>query len=67
MREDKIPVVFHIEFSTHLIANTIADETGAEVCELNSCHNVSKKQIEKGISYVDMMRENMKSLKKALY
>lgn len=67
VREDKIPVVFHIEFSTHLIANTIADETGAEVCELNSCHNISKKQIEKGISYVDMMRENMKALKKALY
>lgn len=67
VREDKIPVVFHIEFSTHLIADTIADETGAEVCELNSCHNVSKKQIENGVSYVDMMRENMKALKKALY
>ena len=30
-------------------------------------YNVSKKQIENGVSYVDMMRENMKALKKALY
>lgn len=67
VKEDDIPVIFHIEFSTHLIANTIADETNAEVCEFNSCHNVSKKQIDSGISYVDMMRENMKSIEKALY
>lgn len=66
VRENNIPAVFHIEFSAHLIADTIADETGAKVVEFNTCHNVTKKQIESGVTYVDLMRSNIPAIEYAL-
>jgi zinc transport system substrate-binding protein len=66
VKQDDIPVIFYIEFSSHLIADTIADETGAETAMFNTCHNVSKKQIQQGATYVSIMTENLENIEKAL-
>lgn len=66
VKEDKIPVVFHIELSNTKIANSIAEATGAKVLQLNAVHNVSKEDFEKGASYLSLMEENLKTLEEAL-
>ena len=66
VKEDKIPVVFHIELSNKKIAEAISKETGAKVLEFNSAHNISKSDFDSGITYVDIMRKNIVSLKGAL-
>lgn len=66
VREDSIPVVFTIEFSNKAIAYAIKDETGAEILEFHSCHNVTKEQFASGVSYVSLMRQNLENLKEAL-
>lgn len=67
VREQEIPVVFYIEFSDQTAADAVRDETGAEALPLHSCHNVTKEEFEAGVSYLELMRQNLENLKKALY
>lgn len=66
VKENSIPVVFEIELSNGKIADTVAEATGAKKLTFYSCHNVSRDQFKDGMSYVDMMKLNAESLKKAL-
>ena len=66
VREDEIPVVLHMELANTLLSEVIAEETGAAVMEFSSCHNVSKRVFDSGITYVDLMRQNAAVLKEAL-
>lgn len=66
IKENNIPVVYYLEFSSTKIANTLCDETDATKLMLHSCHNVSKQDIENNISYVDLMKQNLENLKVAL-
>lgn len=66
VKSEKIPVVFYIEFSNHKTADSIGEATGAKPLLFHSCHNVSQEDMDKGISYVDIMRQNEANLKEAL-
>ena len=66
VKAENIPVVFKIELSNGRIAEAISKETGAKVLEFNACHNVSKEQFEQGLTYVDLMQNNLEVLKEAL-
>ena len=48
------------------IAETIKKETGVKVSTFETAHNVTKKDFDNGITYVDLMKRNIKSLKEAL-
>jgi zinc transport system substrate-binding protein len=64
--EEKIPVVFTIEFSNGKIADTICEATGAKKLEFHSCHNVSADDIKKGETYISLMKRNVIVLREAL-
>lgn len=66
VKEEKIPVVFTIELSNGKIADSIVDATGAKKMTFYSCHNVTQEQLDKGVTYLDMMKENVNSIKEAL-
>ncbi|GHV19959.1 high-affinity zinc uptake system binding-protein ZnuA [Spirochaetia bacterium] len=66
IKAEKIPVVFHIELGNERMADTIAEETGAEKLLLHACHNISKKDFENGATYIDLMRQNVENLRRAL-
>lgn len=66
VKEEKIPVVLYIELSTGKTAKTIADETGAKAMQIQTLHNVSKDDFNKGETYVSLMRRNLEVLKQAL-
>ncbi len=66
VREEKIPVVFYIEFSNGKVANLIAEDTSASTLEFSSCHNVTKAQFENGETYISLMEQNAAFLKEAL-
>ncbi|MDR1785435.1 MAG: zinc ABC transporter substrate-binding protein, partial [Spirochaetaceae bacterium] len=63
---ERIPVIFHIELSNERMADTIAGETGAKKLLLHSAHNVSKKDLDSGKTYLDFMGANVEALKEAL-
>lgn len=63
VREEQIPYIFHIEFSNEKLADLIAEETGAQKLLFHTAHNVSKTELQEGISYLSIMRNNVESLK----
>lgn len=65
MKEDHIPVVFHIEMSNEQMSKAIAEATGAKNELLNAVHNVSDEEFKKGVTYIDLMNHNVKVLKEA--
>lgn len=58
--------VFYLELSSQAMADVICDDTKAKKYQFNSCHNITQKQFEKEVTYVDLMRENVQALKSAL-
>jgi len=67
IRAENIPVVFHIELSNERMANTISEETGAKKLLLHSVHNITKRDFDSGIGYLELMRRNIEALREALY
>lgn len=66
MREEKVTYVFHEEMTDPRAARIIAEEIGGEALLLHSCHNVSKAEMEVGVTYLSLMKQNVENLKKAL-
>jgi zinc transport system substrate-binding protein len=66
VRQEKIPVVFHIELSNEKIADTICEETGAKKGLFHAAHNVSKQEFESGATYLGIMTKNIETLREAL-
>jgi ABC-type metal ion transport system, periplasmic component/surface adhesin len=66
VKSENIPVVFHAELSNKKMANTISEETGAKVLLLHACHNITKDEMEKNTSYLELMYQNVENLKEAL-
>lgn len=63
IKNEKIPVIYCAELSNRKVADSIAEETGAEVRELHSCHTVSKQDFDNGVTYLDLMNRNLENLK----
>ena len=66
VREKKIPVVFYLELSNEKIADTICESTGAKKMLFHSCHNITKDDFQAGVTYLDLMQNNVEALKEAL-
>jgi zinc transport system substrate-binding protein len=67
IREEQIPVVFHIELSTEKIADSICEETGAKKLLLHAVHNITKRDFDRGVGYYELMSQNVDALREALY
>lgn len=66
VRQEKIGVVFYLEFSNGKCAQTIAEESGAKTLLFHSCHNVTQDEMKRGETYISLMRKNLENLKIAL-
>ncbi len=66
VKEENIPVVFTIEFSDGKIADAICAASGAKKSMLHSCHNVTKEQLDEGVTYLSLMEENLGVLEEAI-
>jgi zinc transport system substrate-binding protein len=66
VQNESIPVVYTIELSSQNIAKAIAEQTGAEVVTLHSCHTVTRTEFESGVTWLSLMKGNVESLRKGL-
>ena len=64
VKQDKVKKIYKIELSNGKIAETVSKDTGAEVLELHSAHNVTADDFSKGVTYVDLMKRNLLALSK---
>lgn len=66
LKEEKLPVVFKVDFSNGKIAKTVTEGTDAKILCLNSCHTVSADDFENNTTYLELMNENLKNIGEAL-
>ena len=63
VREEGISTVWYIEFSNHLVADSIAEAAGAETAMFHSSHNVSADDLAAGATYISLMTDNLETLR----
>ena len=63
VRNENIPTVWYIEFSNHLVADSIAEATGRQTAMFHTCHNVTRAEMDNGATYLSLMEENLETLK----
>ena len=61
--EEDLPTVWYIEFSSHLVADGIAEAAGVNTARFHTCHNVSQADLDAGATYLSLMRANLEALK----
>ncbi len=66
MKELAIPAVYYLELSSQRVAEIIGEETGAQPLLLHSCHNVTRAQFDRGVTYVELMERNIENLRVGL-
>ena len=66
VREEQISTVWYIEFSNHLVADSIAESAGVKTAMFHTCHNVSADDLAAGATYVSLMEQNLETLRENL-
>ncbi len=68
VKEQNIPVVLYTELNDGRVANLITTEAsnGSVAMQLQTLHNLTKDNFDKGETYVSLMTSNIEVLKKAL-
>ena len=66
VKEEGLPVIYSLELSSHRVAEIIGEETGAVPLLFHSCHNVTRRQFEEGVTYLELMEQNVKNLREGL-
>ena len=58
--------VWYIEFSNHLVADSIAEAAGVSTAMFHTAHNVSRAELEAGATYLSLMRGNLEVLRERM-
>ncbi len=66
MKELGVEYIFHEELLDPKVARVLAAETGARLLVLHGTHNVSKDDLDRGVTYLDLMERNFDNLKLGL-
>ncbi len=64
--EHQTKVIFYEELSSAVVAKTIAADTGVQIRMLSTAHNVSKEAFDAGITFYDIISNNLEVLREAL-
>ncbi|NJD04362.1 MAG: zinc ABC transporter substrate-binding protein [Ruminiclostridium sp.] len=66
MEESGTKFIFFEELVEPKVAKVIAGETGAGMLLLHGAHNISRDELNEGITYIEIMEGNMERLKQGL-
>ena len=66
IRTENIKYVFYEELTSPKIAETLSEETGAQLLLLNAGHNLTKSDLNREVSFLSIMRQNLANLKRGL-
>ena len=66
MEETGSHAIFYEELIQPKVAEVLAKETGASMYLLHGAHNISKEELEKQLSYISIMEQNLQNLREGL-
>lgn len=62
-KKKKVKIIYFEEMTSSKVAETLAKEIGAKTEVLNPLEGLTKKEQEQGLDYLDVMKNNLESLK----
>ncbi len=62
IEKNGVNVVYYLDMSQVKLAQKLSDATGVKILPLYQCHNVTRKDFEDGVTYVELMRRNLENL-----
>ena len=66
IRKDKIKYIYYEELTSPKIAETLAKETNVKLLSLNAAHNVTRDQVAQGVSFFDILQQDLDNMKVGL-
>ena len=63
LKKHDVHYIYYEELITPRVAEIIANETGARMLKLNGAHNVTREEMARGITFLEVMEQNLNSLK----
>lgn len=66
INQNHIKYIFFEELLSPKVVQTISDETGAQLLELNPFEGLSQEDIDAGENYITVMEQNLENIKQAL-
>ena len=66
VKGQKLKYIYYEDLVAPRLAQTIAGETGVGLLKLNNGHDISKKDIQSGESFLSLMERNLVNLKKGM-
>jgi zinc transport system substrate-binding protein len=66
IKKHGLDTIFYEELIEPRMADMIAKETGSELLKLHGAHNISKDEIDQGVTFIQLMEQNLESLKVGL-
>jgi len=66
IRQEGIKYIYYEELIDPKVARIISEETGAKILLLSGGHNLTKNDFSAGVTFIDIMEENLKNLKLGL-
>jgi len=66
MKKHNTNYVFYEELISPRVAEVIAKETGANLLKFHAAHNITKEEMDRGITFIEIMEQNLVNLKTGL-
>ena len=66
IKEQNVPYIYYEDIVAPRLAQTIAQETGTGLLKLCNGHDISKKDMKNGLSFISLMEDNLTTLKKGM-
>ncbi len=66
VKKQKLRHIYYEDMVAPKLAKTVAEETGAALIKLTNGHDVSKDEIQSGVSFITLMERNLENLKKGM-
>jgi zinc transport system substrate-binding protein len=66
IKGQKVPYIYYEDLVAPRLAQTIAKETGAGLLKLKNGHDISKNDLQSGLSFISLMEDNLVTLKKGM-
>ncbi len=66
IKDNDIKYIFFEELIMPRMAEVLAKETGAQILMLHGCHNITRDEMERGVTFISLMEKNLENLGKGL-
>jgi zinc transport system substrate-binding protein len=63
LKQHDVKTIYYEELVTPRVAETLSKEVGCNMLMLHGGHNISKEEMDQGVSFISLMEKNLENLR----